>query len=72
MECADCGKYTYTTYSKYGNIALCDAVYRNSKYHILPCVFGVAVIIRELAVPVESFPNLMSDDAVFKSFDKIS
>ena len=24
MECADCGKYTYTTYSKYGNIALCD------------------------------------------------
>lgn len=24
MKCADCGKYTYTIYSKYGNIALCD------------------------------------------------
>ena len=24
MDCVDCGKHTYTTYGKYGYIALCD------------------------------------------------
>lgn len=33
MECADCGKYTHTTYSKYGNIALCDEC-ANKRLHI--------------------------------------
>ena len=28
MKCVDCGEHTYTTYSKFGSVSLCDKCYK--------------------------------------------